>query len=406
MSEPVSEQHQRIEVPSVSKKVWVIVTLLAIAAAVGFFSYGSSLIQQDAAAKREQVSEPEEYVPEVATLRLEAKKVNPVVEATGYLRSPATIRVPVETNGKLLRKLKEEGDAVEKDELIAEIDESVWTRRLDATTARETSLKAQLEYVAKELEREEELERRGVGRLADKDRWLAEKRRVDAALLENAAVLAETRIFLEKCKIHASTDGVWFRDLAEEGEYLVAGTPLGLLRSLTSLELEVEVAGHVRLALERGARVDVEVLDVDTTLTDLPRVIEGCTVKTLPAGSSEASRRFPVVVEVPNADERWLPGLFAKVRFTLPRNDSILLVPKECVFDYYGRKAVYLLVGGGDALFSKLRYVDVAEVEDHPGSWRVVDGLEPGEQLIVEPVRQLSPDAIVRLRGTNSESGS
>ena len=53
MSEPVSEQHQRIEVPSVSKKVWVIVTLLAIAAAVGFFSYGSSLIQQDAAAKRE-----------------------------------------------------------------------------------------------------------------------------------------------------------------------------------------------------------------------------------------------------------------------------------------------------------------------------------------------------------------
>jgi len=377
--------------PSISKGRHRAVTGLCILVGLALAAVGVLLVEQYARGQRQGVALPEPFIPRVRTVRLVEATIPAHVEATGFLRSPATIRVPVETNGKLLDMHTKEGDVVTEGDPIARIDGEVWRRRVEAADARETSLKAQLVYIAKELEREEELERRGSGRKSDHDRWLSEKRRIDAALLENEASRAEFRLFLRKCAVVADRDGVWYEDIARVGEYLMAGQPLGLLREVGRLELEVEVTGKVRLALSVGTAVNLELLDVDTTLTDIPLRVAGCTIKTLPAGSNDMSRRFPVVISVPNVDRRLIPGLFARVRLELPRQDPLVLVPKECTIDYYGRKALYLVDESDGVARSVLRFVELRSIEDRPESWSVGSGVAAGEVVILSPIEQLGP---------------
>jgi multidrug efflux pump subunit AcrA (membrane-fusion protein) len=194
--------------------------------------------------------------------------------------------------------------------------------------------------------------------------------------------------------VKAPRNGVWYQDLAEEGEYLQTGQPLGLLRAIDQLDLEVEVAGFVRLALCRGQPVTVELLDAEPGLTELKRVREGCRIRLLPAGSSEVSRRFPVVVEVPNPERELTPGLFARARFILSRDRPLLLVPKESVFQYFGRPAAYIVAGDERAGYrAELRYLEVRELRKEPASWQVVGGLEAGSRVVLSPIEQLADGA-------------
>jgi len=382
--------------PDVARVRHVAVTIALVLLALGGATAGAVLIDRYIDERARKVPEPEALVPRVRTLRVEPRSLSAHAEGTGFLRSSATVRVAAETSGKLLEKRVEEGAVVAKGDVLATIDDEVWKRRVAAAGARSESLRAQLVYLEKELEREDALAERGAGRAADRDRWLAEKRRIDAALDESAAMLAESELYVEKCRVVASRGGVWFEDLAQEGEFLQVGQPLGILRDIATLELEVEVSGHVRLALVAGSAVEVELLDVDPTLTRVPRELEGCAIGQLPAGGNEISHRFPVVITVPNASRELFPGLFARARFVLPREDEILLVAKECVADRFGRKAVFVVdASASGSAIASVRHVEVRALEDDPGNWRVVDGLVEGDVVIVSPLEQVRPGARV-----------
>jgi multidrug efflux pump subunit AcrA (membrane-fusion protein) len=107
-----------------------------------------------------------------------------------------------------------------------------------------------------------------------------------------------------------------------------------------------------------------------------------------------------VVVEVPNDDGALLPGLFARARWTLPRQDPLLLVPKECVFERYGKRALYVVEDGADGeRRAQVRFIGVRSLADEPGSWLVSEGVEDGEFVVVSPIEELSPGSQVELEG-------
>lgn len=168
-------------------------------------------------------------------------------------------------------------------------------------------------------------------------------------------------------------------------------------------DLKVEVAGFVRLALCAGQPVKVELLDVEPGLVNVNRVRERCRIRLLPAGSSAISRRFPVVVEVPNPQRELVPGLFARARFTLSRDRPLLLIPKECVFEYFGKRSAYVVAGDESGGYrAELRYLEVRELRSEPASWQVVEGLEAGSQVVLAPIEQLAAGARITLEERDS----
>lgn len=387
--------HEESSLPHVARNRRLALTIPLVMVGVAMGGGGVWLIGQYLAKQREEAPRPQVVITRVRTL-VAARCERPVrVEATGFLKSPATVRVSAETNGVLRRKLKKEGDPVESGELVAELDDELYRVRLEGALARRQAWDARRRFLENEVTRISELvEKKSLG-ASELDRVSSELQSAQASLEESDAGIEEARILLRKCRVHTPRSGVWYRDLAREGEYLQAGQPLGVVRVLDPLELVVEVSGTVRLALEVGRTVDVEFLDVDETLGATPSS-EGYRIIRLPPGSDEATRRFPVVVEVPDPGARLLPGLFARARFTLPRKESLLLVPKEAVFERFGHSAIYIVRHGNDGEnFVESRFIDVRELEDQPASWQVLEGVREGERIVLSPIEQLTTGARV-----------
>lgn len=377
-------------------KIHLAATLIAAAAGLSLAAWGAVLIARYFEKQRESlpVSPPEPL--RVETFTVEDLDLPLRVEATGFLASPATLRIPAEAPGLLLRKLKEEGDAVAGGDVVAEIDGEIHRVRLDGARARERSWKAQHAYLQRETERVRRLVSTDAVGEAELDRLSSEMLRAEAALEEAAAAIREAEILLARCRVRAPRDGVWFEDLAREGEYLHIGQSVGLLRVIDPLELTVEIPGRLRLALEVGAGVSVEILDVDESAARIERWRDDCEVVRLPAGADPASSRFPVVIRVDNPGGSLIPGLFCRAIFETPRPEPLRWIPKECVFDLYGKTSVYVLADGEDGRpRAEPRFVSLREVKDLPGGWRVVEGLRPGDVVITAPIDQISAGASV-----------
>lgn len=382
LSAPVSKRRQRT------------ITVILVVAALLLAARGVQLIFAYRAEKEAELPRSEEAPVAVRSLTLESQERALTAEATGFLESPATLKLAAETAGRLVRKAVIEGASVAENDVVAVVDDALYRTRVAAARARLAASRAQLEFARKMLASAENLVRdESIGKL-ELDEWRSKASALEASIEAETAVLAEAELMHEKCQVRAPRAGVWYEDLSREGEYLQPGAPIGLLRQLDPLELRVEVPGHIRLALRLNQQVEIELLDVDSTVHAVEST-RRCAIRELPAGSSADSRRFPIVIEVPNSDGALFPGLFARVRIELPRKESLLLIPKECVFRHFGQTSVYVVEDTETRkdFQAALRVVRVRELEDVPASWLIEAGVSAGDRVVLSPIEQLVPGA-------------
>lgn len=92
----------------------------------------------------------------------------------------------------------------------------------------------------------------------------------------------------------------------------------------------------------------------------------------------------------PNPQRTILPGQFGRVRVTLGERRNVLLVPQRAVQEMQGLQSVFT-VGPDNKVLA--RSVVVGErVDDR---WIILQGLKPGDRVIVEGVQKVRPGAVV-----------
>lgn len=95
---------------------------------------------------------------------------------------------------------------------------------------------------------------------------------------------------------------------------------------------------------------------------------------------------LPVRLIVDNARGELLAGQFARVLVDTDRLDDALLLPQRAVQEVQGRTSVWVV----DAE-NKAQPRDVKMGARLEGQWLVLEGLEPGERVVVEGVQKLKP---------------
>jgi membrane fusion protein (multidrug efflux system) len=92
----------------------------------------------------------------------------------------------------------------------------------------------------------------------------------------------------------------------------------------------------------------------------------------------------------PNPKHNILPGQFGRVRLKANDRKGVLLVPQRAVQDLQGLQSVFAVDSQNKVL---LRTIVTAErVGDR---WIVLQGLKPGDRVIVEGVQKVRPGATV-----------
>ena len=354
-------------------------------------------------------------VPEVQTANAQARGGaggNAVLQATGYVTARRAATVSTQITGTLTEVLFEEGDKVQKGQVLARLEDHALRAALDMARANVKSAqanieatRAQLVQAQSDLRRQDELALSGMTtrQLAEQARTAvtataaqleARRREADAA----AAQAAQAQVNFDYTVVKAPFSGVITAKAAQVGEIvspLSAGggftrTGVGTIVDMDSLEVDVDVneayIGQVKSDMPAEA-----VLDAYPDWR-----IPAHVIAVVPsADRGKATVKVRVALE--KKDQRVVPDMGVRVSFLAGKTQAQaapppgVLVPRSAVVTRDGADVVFVVVGQTAAARKVKQGTPVGDQAV------VLEGLKAGEPLVLNPPEQLRDGGAIKL---------
>ena len=356
----------------------------------------------------------------VAVLEVTRGVAIEAVYASGSIEAKNRVDVRARVAGPLKSLLVREGDAVQKDQLIANIDApslgydvqrgqadlgSAFDRAnraplLQALEAQRRGLQAQLVEAQDEVRRQEQLSLSGAITPQQLQRAQTAARSIEAEIAANRAQEADAKIGLhgdaerqrailaslqdraKDTEVHSPMSGTVLVRRAEEGEIVAVNQTLlrvGDLRHLW-LESRVDEADVGRLRIGMPASIELYAFS--------NRPIVGRVANILPDGDRDR-KSFEVDIDFDEPIEGLRCGMSAEINIIVQKHDRSLLIPSDSV----RKNIVWVLDKNNRAERRdvKLGIRDLVNVE-------VTDGIAEGERVVLngdalalKPGRRLAP---------------
>ena len=309
------------------------------------------------------------------------------VEATGQLVAEAEAVVASQVSGEVTAILVEEGQAVEAQDILLEIDPERRELEMADAEARLSEARANVAEAKREVRRIKGLHDRAAASQAK-----LEETQTQLALARSRQEAAQAHVglaqrALEDATIRAPFSGRVARRHANVGEYLSTGVPLFQLVALDPIEVEFAVAEIDSARIVVGNEVEIQV-------APYPDESFAAIVTVVSPTIDPSTRTLRVKAELPNPDLRLRPGLFAHVDVGVAERQDVLMVSEAAILQRAGGSMVYRLAEGDRVerlmVDSGIQEGDLIEV--------LGSGLRPGDQVVVRGQVDLVDGLLVSVR--------
>jgi len=199
-------------------------------------------------------------------------------------------------------------------------------------------------------------------------------------LAQRKSELAIARQQLSDSLLTAPFDGAIQERMANAGDYLAVGAPVARLVRVHPLRLRLAVPEREATGVKVGQPVDL-------TVEGDPGRHTGRVARISPA-ISEENRTLLVEAEVPNQGGRLRPGSFAKAEIVVRAAGTAVLVPSSSIVSFAGIEKV-IGVEDGKAVEKRVKTGRRAG-----GQVEIVDGVKPGENVVIEPGNIVTGEAV------------
>ena len=338
--------------------------------------------------------------PEVAVVSVQPGDVGIVTELPGRLEASRTAQVRARTPGIVLQRLFREGSDVRAGQPLYKIDPAALTAQAASANAGLARAQANLGQAAALAQRYKPLvEANAISKQEYANAVAAEK----AAEVEVAAARAQVQaaqINLGYATVTAPISGRIGRALVTEGALVGQGeaTPLATIQQIHPMfanfnQSSTEVL-QMRRALAEGKlkrapgseSAQVRIVTDDGGEYPQPGRLLFSDLSVDPTSGQVLLR-----AEVPNANGLLLPGMYVRVRLEQAKVGNAILLPQQAV----------TRSGQGDTVMvvdkeGKVAPRPVRVGNQQGGSWVILGGLNPGEQVVVEGFQKIRPGAPVK----------
>ncbi len=278
----------------------------------------------------------------------------------------------------------EEGMAVKKGQLLAQLRTDTLTIQLNSAEASHREAETRYRQAKKDLERIKTLFAKQLVTQKEYDDAVTEESALAQRLVLLESELLQVRDQLEKTRILAPFAGWVTKEFTEVGQWIQAGGAIVELVDLSRVQVEVPLperyVGDVRV----GAAVSA-------TFDGLRGFQAKGKVFSVVAQADRNSRTFPIKVELPNADLRIKSGLVSRVNLQVGAPYEALVVPKDALVLRGGAEFVFVMKEGS------VTQVPVQGVNHVNSEVEVQGPLEPGMSVVVEGNERLFPGQPVRV---------
>ena len=177
------------------------------------------------------------------------------------------------------------------------------------------------------------------------------------------------------------------------GAYVSPGTRITTLDDLDRIRLDFSVPENLLAYLKPGQVVRAR------SAAFGERVFDG-TVSVVDPRVDPVTRAVRLTAEFKNPDEALKPGMFMSVALEVRTKDDAVLIGEEAVVNEGLRQLVYVVKD------DKVERRVITMGQRQGGRVEIVEGLAPGETIIVRGVQRVRPGATVKPRHVSDASAA
>jgi RND family efflux transporter MFP subunit len=325
------------------------------------------------------------------------RMVTDYADFDGRLEAARSVDLRARVSGYLEKVHVDIGDRVRKGDLLFEIDGPEYQAEEKKATAALDVAKARLTLAEANYRRAAELAKRGAVSREELEKLAAEKGVAEAEVAAARANLEATRLTLSFTKVTAPFTGVITRRNVVRGEFVKANETIAVtLITLDPIHVVFDVPQETLLKLARekvtgpGGK-DLLGLPVDFALAGESGFPHRAKLDLVNVCVNPKDAKVLVRAALPNPEGRFIPGMFAMVRFPTGKPHKAILVPESAVqagwvsdkkdrVQYSGK---YVYIVNGKNVVERRLVDDFGLVHD---GWREVIGrLKTDEWVVHRP---------------------
>ncbi|MCM2297672.1 efflux RND transporter periplasmic adaptor subunit [Rhodoferax sp.] len=336
---------------------------------------------------------------EVGVITVKLADVGLVTELPGRLEASRVAQVRARAAGIVQKRLFVEGSQVRAGQALFQIDASPYQATLTSAQASVTKAEANLMQASAQAERFKPLiEAKAISQQEFVNAQAAQKLAEGDLAVARAAVQT-ARINLGYAAITAPISGRIGRALVTEGALVGQGeaTPMAVIQQTDPMYINFTQSAsevmRLRKAMEAGQlkRAGSQAASVRLMLEDGSEYARPGKLLFSDLTVDSTSGQITLRAEVPNPTGTLLPGLFVRVRLEQAQVSSAITLPQQAVTRSAQGDSVMVVAADGKVA---PRPVKVGAQQN--GQWVILDGLQSGDQVMVDGFQKLRGDALVK----------
>ncbi len=364
------------------KSAKAIAGLAGLAIPIGGAVVGWNLYQARAAVTTAPIRPP----PAVMVSQPLRQRIIDTQEFAGRFQASATVEIRARVSGYLDAINFEDGQLVEKGQVLFVIDQRSYQASLDMATAQLKSARAQAELARQELERARQLVGTAAVSRSTLDQRVQQKAGADAAIETAEASLRRAELDLEFATIRAPIAGRVSNRRLDVGSLVSdSGTILTTIVALDPIDFVFDMSEHDFLRHERAMKagampsmrdkgVAVQARPDDETAWAYDGVISFVDNRLEPGAGTIRARAM-----LANPGLAITPGQFGHIRLTASGGYDALLIPEASVLTDQANRVVLKLSPD-----NTLQAATVRLGPSRPDGLRVVtNGLGPDDRFVI-----------------------
>jgi RND family efflux transporter MFP subunit len=302
---------------------------------------------------------------------------------SGSIEAEYSYRIAPKISGRLLQLVKNVGDFVQENEIVALLDDDEYQQALLEAQANLNSAQAslaeaesQLAIANRDLKQAESLHKRNFISDAELDRanagFISAQAKLELAKSqiqqrETALRLAEIR--LSYTILRASKSGYIGQRFSEEGSLLAVNSPVVSIVGIDNVIVRSNIVEKIY------ARIEKDMLAVIMTDVFPERVFSGKVLRLAPV-LNEQSRMAEMEILVKNDSHALKPGMFSKIELVLSQRENVQTVPNGAIIRDNGEHSIFTV----DTTDNTARHIPVQIGLTHETRTEIIS------PIIIQPV--------------------
>jgi membrane fusion protein, multidrug efflux system len=337
---------------------------------------------------------------EVGVVTVALGDVGLVTELPGRLEASRVAQVRARAAGILQQRLFREGSDVKAGQALFRIDAAPYAAAYESAQAVLARAQANLSQASALAERYRPLVEANAISKQDYANAVAGQKQAEADVASGKAAVQTARINLDYAGVTAPISGRIGRALVTEGALVGQGeaTQLAIIQQIDPMYVNfTQPAAEVmrlRRALDAGKLKRAsggDAASVRVVLEDGTDYARSGRLLFSDLSVDPTSGQITLRAEVPNPGGVLLPGLYVRVQIEQAKAGNAMLLPQQAVTR--SDQGDTAMVVGADGKVSP-RTLKLGGAQD--GQWVVLEGLQPGEQVMVDGFQKLRPGATVK----------